>query len=219
MFPIIISTILALTVFAKQPSLAHALIAQDSKQVIADKQYSLADRYSNTFVNNVFSDNILLTLAYMRGEAKEDQPVDWSKVTSDFTYTMVLQPGETFAFHDEVLPEYQGKVAFTTNAHFNSTEGFKSDGWLVADGVCHLASFMNVAARNAGLTVVSPTPHNFAAIPDVPKEFGVAIYYMPNEVGSSSLQNLYITNSFDKPVSFVFKHTGTTLDITVEKDK
>lgn len=186
-------------------------------KVVAEHVYSLSDRYGNTFVNDVFADNILLTLAYMRGAAKDGQSVDWQKVKENYTFRMTLQPGQTFAFHDEVLPEYQGKVAFTTNAHFDSSEGYKSDGWLVADGVCHLASFMNVVAKNAGLQVVAPTNHDFAKIPDVPRENGTAIYYMPGEQQTSSLQNLYITNTFDYPVTFVFTHTGDSLDISIEK--
>lgn len=194
----------------QSPSIAHA-------EVLSEKTYSLSDRYWNTYVNNVFADNILLTLAYMRGTAKEGQPVDWGNVTGNFTYTLTIQPGQTFAFHNALLPQYQNKPVETTNAHFNSNEGFKSDGWLVGDGVCHLASFMNVVARNAHLDVLSPTPHDFARIPDVPRQLGVAIFYLPDELGSSSMQNLYITNTFEKPITFVFTHAGDTLTIQVEK--
>lgn len=217
MFPIIVGTMLALSVLRSDTTNIPSATLQLKEQVVAERTYSLADRYANTFVNNVFADNILLTLAYMRGVAKDGQPVDWSKVQGDFEYKMTLQPGQTFAFHDQVLPEYQGKVTYTTNAHFDSSEGFKSDGWLVADGVCHLASFMNVVAKNSGLEVVAPTPHDFANIPDVPRENGTAIYYMPGELETSSLQNVYITNTFDTPVTFVFTHKGSSLDIAVEK--
>lgn len=217
MFSQILSTIAAISVLATQSAISMPAPHGQNTQALAVKEYSLADRYGNTYVNDVFSDNILLTLAYMRGAAKDGQPVDWEKVKGNFTYTMVLKPGQAFAFHDAVLPEYAKTVAETTNAHFDSSEGFKSDGWLVGDGVCHLASFMNVVAREAHLGVVSPTPHDFAAIPDVPKQFGVAIYYMPGQVSSSGQQNLYITNTFDKPVSFTFTHTGSSLRIRVEK--
>lgn len=183
--------------------------------VLSETNYSLTDRYTNTFVNDVFSDNILLTLAYMNGTVKTGEKVDWNLVRSDFTYTVILKPGETFAFHDRVLPQYVGKIALTTNSRFNSEEGFLSDHYLVGDGVCHLASFMNVVARNAGLTVVSPTAHDFAKIADVPKEYGTAIYYDPNAQGSSALQNLYITNNRGQDVQFVFRHANNALDIRV----
>lgn len=216
MFSQIISTIAAISVLTTNTIIA---MSPDSPHVetVAEKQYSLSDRYGNSFVNNVFADNILLTLAYMRGVAKDGQSVDWNKVKSNFSYDFVLKPGQTFAFHDQVLPEYKNDITVTTNAHFDSAEGFESDGWLVADGVCHLASFMNVVARSANLQVVSPTPHDFAKIPDVPEKYGVAIYYMPGESGSSSLQNLYVKNTFNKPVMFTFIHTGSNLDIKVQK--
>ncbi len=223
MFPQIVSTILIFTVLATGP-LAVAQQAMVNSpvgavQTLYHKAYSLADRYGNSYVNTVFADNILLTLAYMRGAAKENEHVDWKAVKEDFTYTMQLTPGQTFAFHDALLPQYEGKVIATTNAHFTSQEGFESDGWLVGDGVCHLASFMNVVARGAGLDVLSPTPHDFAVIPDVPRQYGVAIYYMPQEPDSSAEQNLYITNTFATPISFIFSHTGDTLTIAVEKNR
>jgi hypothetical protein len=43
----------------------------------------------------------------------------------------------------------------------------------------------------------------------VPKEYGVSIFaYQPQ-------QNLYITNSFDKPVQFAFTYDGTNLTVKV----
>jgi len=188
-----------------------------SVRILARKEYSLADRYNNSFVNSVFSDNILLTLAYMTNVATQNEKVNWEKVDGNFTYKLVLQPNQTFAFHDQVLKQYKGKIAETTNAHFDSSEGFKSDGWLVGDGVCHLASFMNVVAQQAKLSVVAPTPHNFEKIADVPKQYGVSIYYMPGNPTSSGLQNLYITNPYNKPIVFVFNHKNNELKISIEK--
>lgn len=185
--------------------------------VLSDVNYSLENRYTNTYVNDVFADNILLTLAYMNGTVKEGEKFVWDTVRSPFTYKLILKPGEIFAFHDRVLSEYKDKIAATTNAHFNSTQGFKSDGYLVGDGVCHLASFMNVVAKEANLIVNAPTRHDFAKIADVTKEDGVAIYYDPNTVGSSQQQNLYITNNRDKTIAFVFNYEKDTLDMRVEE--
>jgi hypothetical protein len=204
----LLSTISAITVLTFHTSVGAQVPAT---QVLATKQYSLADRYSNTFVNDVFADNIMLTLSYMAKQTTEGKSVDWGKVTGPFTYKMVLNPGQTFAFHDQVLPEYTGKVDMTTNAHFDSYDGFKSDGWLVADGVCHLASFMNVVAKDAGLKVEAPTRHDFAKIPEVDPKDGVSIF------STSSAQNLYITNTKSKPIAFVFKHEGSDLKISVEE--
>lgn len=186
-------------------------------KVLTEANYSLTNRYSNTYVNDVFTDNILLTLAYMGGKVKKGENIAWDNVEKPGTNSLVLKPGESFAFHDTVLPKYKDSVKLTTNAHFNSFEGFKSDGWLVGDGVCHLASFMYAVAKQAGLTAEAPTNHDFAKIPDVPRELSVSIYYMPDNPGSSTLQNLYITNTFSKTIAFVFTHDKSNLNIKVEE--
>jgi len=182
-----------------------------SVPVLTHVSYSLANRYANKSVNEVFQDNIPLTVAYLGGVVKEGTAVNWDTVTHMKEVHFTLKPGETFAFHDAVLDKYKNKIALTTNAHFNSEEGFKSDGWLVGDGVCHLASFLYVAAKNAGLEVEAPTAHDFAVIPNIQKKDGVSIY------SESTLQNLYITNNRRKPVVFTFEHTEQSLTIKVEE--
>ena len=151
----------------------------------------LNNRQSVAYVNEVFKYNILHTLKLMG------------------TYEFTLNPGETFAFHEDVLEKYQGKVTQTTKSYFNFTDGFKSDGYLMGDGVCHLASLMNMVARQAGLEVESPTNHNFAVIPDIPKEYGVSIY------SYNAVQNLYITNNKDYPVVFKFEYLDDKLKLKV----
>lgn len=188
-----------------------------TNRVLSEVNYSLLDRYSNTYVNDVFVDNILLTLAYMSGTVKQGVQFSWDAVKSPGVHQFILKPGETFAFHDVAFDKYKGKVVATTNAHFNSNEGFKSDGWLVADGVCHLASFIYVASKEAGLFSEAPTAHDFAKIADVPKEYGVSIFYSPNNPSSSTLQNLYITNNRNKTIAFVFSHDKESLNIKVEE--
>lgn len=185
-------------------------------QVLASKTYSLENRYKVQSVNTVFADNILLTYAYLAGQVQEGQKVDWNTVNKPSQYRFELQPGKTFAFHDQVLDQYKDSVVKTTNARFSSSQGFKSDGYLVGDGVCHFASFMNVVSTQAGLKVDAPTNHNFAAIPDVDKKFGTSIYYMPGQPSVSNKQNLYITNTTEKTIAFVFTHTQTSLGITIE---
>src|SRR5258708_23866292 len=83
--------------------------------VLAQQEYSLTDRYGNQFVNNVFADNILLTLSYMNGQTKEGDKVDWDKIHQPGEYEFLLQPGKTFAFHDQVEDQYKDAVALTTN--------------------------------------------------------------------------------------------------------
>jgi len=203
----IISTFGALMTFT-----AHASLP--ASHVLAQQQYSLADRYPNEFVNRVMADNILLTLSYMRGAGKTSNP-DWKEVEKPFIYSLLLKPGEQFAFHDDVLPKYQNNSIKTTNSHFNAQEGFLSDGYLFGDGVCHLASFINYVARHAGLLVDSPTAHEFARIPEISREYGVAIYSSQGKNTGSELQNLYITNNKLKPVNLVFAYKNNALSISV----
>src|SRR3990167_2915500 len=162
---------------------------------IAQRSFSLENRYDNKFVNDVFKDNILLTLKYLDGSVKDKKDISWENVGKPMRYEFTLKPGQAFAFHDQLLPEYARNVVKTTNAHFNSTDGFKSDGYLVGDGVCHLASLIYWAAKDAGLEAEAPTNHDFARIEEIQKEYGVAIYYTPGNSHNNSLQNLYIKNS------------------------
>lgn len=186
----------------------------DNRHLLASRTYSLEDRYADKWINDIFKDNILLAVAYLRGYEKT-QDVNWSAVEKPFHYEFTLKPGETFAFHDDVLPEFKGSIAKTTTSHFNWSEGYKYDGWLVGDGVCHLASFINWVARDAGLDVVSPTRHDFAVIPDVPREYGVSIYANPMTSGSNSLQNLYIKDNRQNPVEVDFDFDGKNLKVSV----
>jgi len=186
-----------------------------SPDVVLDTHsFSLENRYGNSFVNGVFKDNILLTLAYLGGTVKTKSDISWNEITSPSYYEFTLESGQGFAFHDQILPQYKESVVKTTNAHFNYSDGFKSDGYLMGDGVCHLASFIYLVAKDAGLSAIAPTDHDFAKIPDVPKEYGVSIYDLPGAFEVSARQNLYITNNLDKPVTFEFNYDGTNLTIS-----
>ena len=180
------NTLLALAITA-------ILAIKPAQNVRVERSFSLTDRYSNPWVNDVFRYNILHTLTLMNSK----------------TYSFTLNPGDVFAFHEDVLPQFEGKVVASMHAHFNFDEGFKSDGYLTGDGVCHLASLMYWAARDAGLSALAPTNHNFATIPDVPKEDGVSI------LASDPNQNLYITNTLITPVRFVFAFDDTRLTVKV----
>jgi hypothetical protein len=186
--------------------------------VLASHSISLEERYNDSFVNGVFRDNILLTLAYLNGSVKSKTDISWGEVEAPFHYEFTLRPGEEFAFHNQILPQYKGNVVKTTNAHFNWQDGFKSDGYLTGDGVCHLASLIYWVAKDAGLDAVALTNHNFAKINEVPKEYGVAIYDWPGQFETSARQNLYITNSFDKPVTFIFHYDGDSLTVSIAKE-
>lgn len=189
-------------------------VATDSNHVLSEHEFSLNKRYEDSFVNGVFKDNILLTIDYISGKKIEPTKIDWENLQKPFQYKLVLKPGETFAFHDDVLPKFQGKISKTTNAHFNAQEGFKSSGYLVGDGVCHLASLLYWVAQDAKLEAETRVNHNFANIPQVPKEYGVSIYAYPGSQTNDQMQNLYITNNKDRQVAFDFNFDGQNLKIT-----
>lgn len=195
-------------VLSLQLALAKPLLAVAPAVPLASHSFSLDERYGNEFVNDVFKDNILLTLNYQAGRVKSKADINWETIEQPFTTGFTLKPGESFAFHEDVLPAYAETLVQTTNAHFNGQEGFKSDGYLIGDGVCHLASLLSWVAKDAGLTVYAPSNHNFAAITGVPKEEGVAV------LSPMPLGNLYIVNNLESPVSFHFEFDGHELIIT-----
>jgi hypothetical protein len=209
-----LALILALFLFTQQLKPMAVLLPKDS--VLAVKSMSLNNRYPQSFVNNVFKENILLTLAYMQ-QRNTIKPVNIQGIDKPFRFSLKLRKGEVFAFHDSVLPEYDGKIVATTHAHFNYQEGFVSDGYLTGDGVCHLASLINFAAKSAGLKADAPTSHDFANIPEVPKEYGVAIYTIPAEPTTSALQNLYITNTLTSDVTIAFDYQNSILKVSILK--
>ena len=182
-------------------------------QTLAVHQFSLGDRYPVASVNNVFKDNILLATAYATGEKLDPSSIEWNSLEKPFTYTLSLRPGQTFAFHSDVLPSYDSSSIKTPDVDFSSQEGFKSDGYLVGDGVCHLASLLYWVAKDAGLNAVAPTRHDFAPVPGVPSQYGTAIYDSGVKSESNELQNLYITNNKDKTITFLFENTGKDLVI------
>lgn len=191
------------------------MVSSTPGQILATHKISLDDRYDNAAVNAVFKDNILLNLAYLRGAETSGGKVNWENVRTPFTYDFILKPGETFAFHDQVLDQYSASLTKTTNVHFTADEEFKSDGYLVGDGVCHLASLIYWSAKDSGLNTYAPANHDFAKINEIPKEYGVAIYSNAASKDASTRQNLYITNDKSNPVKFIFDFDGKNLQASV----
>lgn len=194
-----------------QPKIPAILGSSDVQ--LASRSYSMEHRYDVPSVNKIFKDNILLTLKYMDGTIKGKGDISWTEVEKPFRSEFTLKPGEEFAFHDNTLPNYSKNIVKTTNSHYNSHEGFVSDGYMVGDGVCHLASFINWVAQDAGLDVYVPARHDFAKINEVPKEYGVSIN------SNKSYGNLYITNNKEVPVTFAFDYDGTDLTVSVLESK
>ncbi len=188
------------------------------QKLLSQHTISLDKRQPDRYVNGVFKDNILLSLAYMRGDIQDPKNINWEEVRKPFHYEFILKPDETFAFHEDVLPEYKGKVVKTTTAHFNGTDGFKSDGYLMGDGVCHLASFINWVAVDGNISAQAPTNHNFARIEEISKEYGVSIYYNPGSRLANARQNLYVTNNSDYDLIFKFDYQNDNLKLGIYQD-
>ncbi len=186
-----------------------------NEQILAQKVMPLNNRYENRVVNEVFTNNILLNLAYLSGKVTSSKEINWDEVKKPFQYEFSLDPNKTFAYHTDIKDAYKDSLVKTTNANFNSQDGFKTDGYLFGDGVCHLASLINWVAKEAGLAVEAPTSHNFANIPDIPKEYGVSIYKYPGKNSSNQLQNLYITNNKSKPITFKFEYNDDKVKVSV----
>jgi len=196
----------------------NQIFDQRGEHLIAQKEFSLSNRYPVASVNDVFKNNILLNLAYMEGKVSKQSDIKWDEITKPFSYEFRLDPNATFAFHEDVQDKYQGRVEKTTNAHFNAQEGFKTDGYLFGDGVCHLASLIYWAAKQAGLEAEAPTNHDFMKIPDVPKEYGVSIYNTPGSKQSNAQQNLYVTNNKGKPISFKFEYADEKVKVSIVEE-
>ena len=64
------------------------------KEVLASHAFSLEYRYPVASVSEVFKDNILLTVAYLRGKEKTTNP-SWNEVNKPFTYELTLKKGQT----------------------------------------------------------------------------------------------------------------------------
>lgn len=178
---------------------------------------SLNNRYGYDAPENAYKDNILLNLAYLSGEVKSKQDIDWDKIRKPFILQFSLEPGQSFAYHDLIDPPYKDSVAVTAHTNFGAGDGYKYADGLYGMGVCHLASLMHWAALNAGLESVAPSNHDFAVIREIPREYGVSIYSSPGSFAASAKQNLYIKNNLDSRVDFRFDFDGDNLKVTVLK--
>ncbi len=197
--------------------LTLAAIPNTNPQIeLASQEINLAERTpGGGYMSDIMADNILLNLAYLNNEVSDPKNINWDDVRKSRTIEFRLKQGEIFAFHEDFLPEYESKVALTTKARFNYEQGFKHDGYLMGDGVCHLASLMNWVAKDAGLKTDVPTNHDFMAIPGIAKEYGVALYFMPGLKEANARQNLYITNNKEKEVIFKFIIEGKNLELKI----
>jgi len=193
------------------------------KQVLASHDLDLTSRLPNSFGSEVFADNILLAIHFLKGDVSDlkskdkisgPEDVDWDKARKPFEASFVLKPGEVFAYHKNVLPEFKDPVV-TMNSRFFVDEGYKSLSGLGGNGVCHLASLINWVATDAGLEVTAKVNHDFYPVPGVPGINGTAILYAENGGGNSQNQNLYIKNNLNYSVKFVFKEDSKKVNLSI----
>lgn len=183
-------------------SSAQLTSAQTELESLALGGIDLSQRHPNAQINEGFKENILLNLDFLNqaGNGK-----------------IVLQPGEVFAFHKNILPEFNENTVVTQESEYRPKEGYKLVAGLYGNGVCHLASLMNWVASEAGLAVTAQVNHNFAPVPGIDKKYGTSIKFYPNIGGTSERQNLYIRNNQDLPVLFSFKLEGNWLWFSILK--
>jgi len=186
---------------------SSAAVQPKQKDVLASHVLDLTKRDKNEFVNQVFKHNILLTVSQIPGQA-------WKSQDRPGLFSFVLQPGEVFAFHKNILGEYREKEVKAVSSEFKSSEGYRSSGWIVGDGVCHLASLMNWTASEAGLKVKAVVNHNFRSIPGIPRQYGTSVRYSQSGHNSQN-QNLYIENNLNYPVEFRFEVQGNNLRLEI----
>lgn len=199
-------------------SSAELKLQARARTELSSRSMSLDKRYGYDLPENVYKDNILLNLAYLSGKVESSKDINWEALDQPFTMTFSLEPGQRFAYHDIIADEYKDNVAVTAHTNFGAGDGYKFEGGLYGMGVCHLASLIHWAALDAGLESIAPSNHDFYPIPEIPKEYGVAVYASPDSVAASANQNLYIKNNLDSKVTFEFNYDGVNLKTTVLKD-
>ncbi len=206
---------------AEFPTTASAQLKTEATQaqiVLGSRTMSLNTRYGGVDLpENVYKDNILLNLAYLSGSVKSKNDINWDKLKQPKSREFTLEPGQIFAYHDLIDDQYKKDVAVTVHTNFGAGDGYKFEGGLYGMGVCHLASLMHWAALDAGLESIAPSNHDFYPIPEIPKEFGVAIFNSPDSPEASAKQNLYIKNTLDSKIAFKLDYDGVNLKVSILK--
>ncbi|HLC87514.1 MAG TPA: VanW family protein [Patescibacteria group bacterium] len=187
------------------------------KTELGSRSMSLDMRYGYDLPENVYKDNILLNLAYLSGTVKSKSDINWDQLKQPKSIEFSLEPGQRFAYHGLIDPKYQDNVALAVDTNFGAGDGYKFEGGLYGMGVCHLASLIHWAALDAGLESIAPSNHDFYPIPEIPKEYGVAVYNSPDSPAASVRQNLYIKNTLESKVTFKFDFDGDNLRVSVLK--
>ena len=193
--------------------------AEAGEEILAERQLDLTTRHPDENINGVFADNILLAVWYFSGQS---QPPESTRILDRIIVEVELGPGEVWAFHDMVLPEFKpealetsGGSLIASGTRYTAKEGYRTALGLPGNGVCHLATLMNWVASEAGLEVTAKVNHNFAPVPGVPEKYGTSIRYSPDGSLNSANQNLYIKDNFDDPIRLIFTLEGSSLKLRI----
>lgn len=178
------------------------------QRLVTDKSLDLTNRTPSVSINEGFADNMLLSLHYLKGDAGNPRSINWDEIRKPFEVSFTLFPGEVFAFHDNVMPKY-ANPQYTLKSKFVTNEGYKFVNGLGGNGVCHLATLINWAAKEANLEVTAPANHDFYPVVGIPRENGTAI------MSTGSTGNLYVKNNKDNPVTFVFDSTTQKIELKI----
>jgi vancomycin resistance protein YoaR len=171
------------------------------QETLSEGVLDLSTRNPSEAINQGFKENILVNLDYLYKDRAR----------------IIIRPGEVFAFHKNIHPDFRGSVIVTQESEYKASEGYKLIAGLYGNGVCHLATLMNYAASQAGLEVTAMVSHDFAPVPGIDRKYGTSIKFSPNIGGTSERQNLYIKNTKDYPVEFKFSQQGDVLKFAVVK--
>jgi len=204
--------------------IAQSQLEKYQYEVISTKVLSLKVRHPDKTVNDIFSDNILLNLHYIKGDINDlktgkanagENMINWEKIREPFDFSVTLKPDETFAFHDDVLPEFKDEKIISGWTEFSYNDGYKQVDGLYGNGVCHLASVLNWLGITSRLEVTAKVNHDFFPVKGVPQKYGTSILYMGGY--SSQMQNLYIKNTYSHPITLVFNINPQRVVISVVK--
>jgi len=211
------------------PVVEKSAVLASKSEVLARESLDMTKRNPDKAVSDIFRDNILLNLHYMYGDVEkvkiestnnsnEYVDINWDKVREPLNFSLVLEPGELLAFHDELLPEFRNLKVKSGWTKFSVAEGYKVLDGLSGNGVCHLATLINWVSSEAGLGVTAKVNHDFYPVPGIDRKYGTSIIYLPGEI-TTQMQNLYVINNTGKQVKFVFKADYYKVELSILKNQ
>jgi len=97
-----------------------------------------------------FKDNILLAVNYATNSKINPTNIDWEKIDSQYKGTLTLNRVKHLLSMTMSCRNSPEKWLSLLMLILIRRKDLKSDGYLVGDGVCHLASILYWVAKDAG---------------------------------------------------------------------